>query len=57
MAGLSFALGDNADFFSQYTYRSRFNDAKVGLDLLPATVGVEVDQSILTAGVRIRFGN
>lgn len=57
MAGLSFALGDNADFFGQYTYRSRFNDANVGLDLLPATVGVEVDQSIVTAGVRIRFGN
>lgn len=57
MAGLAFALGENADLFGQYTYRSRFNDAKVGLDLLPATIGVEVDQSVFTAGVRIRFGN
>lgn len=57
MAGLSLALNDNADFFSQYTYRSRFKDAKVGLDLLPATLGVELDQSVVTAGVRLRFGN
>ncbi|MFC3101737.1 outer membrane protein [Altererythrobacter lauratis] len=56
MAGVSLALSQNADFFSQYTYRSRFKDAKVGLDLLPATLGVELDQSIVTAGVRLRFG-
>ena len=57
MAGLSVGLSESTDLFAQYTYRSRFDRAEVGLDLLPATLGVESNQSILSAGVRFRFGN
>jgi len=56
MAGASFALSDNAEVFGQYTWRDRTDTAAVPLNLLPATLGVETGQSLVTAGVRIRFG-
>ncbi len=56
MAGAGFEISDNAELFGQYTYRSNTEDADVDLDLLPATLGVESDQSIFSFGVRFRFG-
>jgi opacity protein-like surface antigen len=56
MAGASFALSDNAEIFGQYTWRDRTDTAEVPLNLLPATLGVETGQSIVSAGVRFRFG-
>ncbi|PLK23224.1 hypothetical protein C0V72_10650 [Porphyrobacter sp. TH134] len=56
MAGASFALSDTAEVFGQYTWRDRTDTAEVPLNLLPATLGVETGQSLLTAGVRVKFG-
>lgn len=56
MAGASFALSDSAEIFGQYTWRDRTDTAEVPLNLLPATLGVETGQSIVSAGVRFRFG-
>ncbi len=56
MAGASFALSDRAEVFGQYTWRDRTDTAEVPLNLLPATLGVETGQSILSAGVRFKFG-
>lgn len=56
MAGASFELSEQTELFGQYTYRSNFDEADVDLNLLPATLGVENGQSILTAGVRFKFG-
>ncbi|XUU59477.1 outer membrane protein [Erythrobacter sp. HA6-11] len=56
MAGAGFAVTESVDLFAQYTYRDTFEDAEVPLNLLPATLGVESQQSILSAGVRFRFG-
>lgn len=55
MAGASFALSEKAEIFGQYTYRSNFEDADIELDLLPATLGVESAQSIVSAGVRLKL--
>lgn len=55
MAGASFQLTDSAEVFGQYTYRSNFSDADIELDLLPATLGVESAQSIVSAGVRLKL--
>ncbi|MEM6908423.1 MAG: outer membrane beta-barrel protein [Pseudomonadota bacterium] len=56
MAGASFELTDSAEIFGQYTYRAGFDDADIELDLLPATLGVENAQSIISAGVRFKLG-
>lgn len=56
MAGASFELSDQAELFGQYTYRANAEDADIPLNLLPATLGVESDQSIVSAGIRFRFG-
>lgn len=56
MAGASVALSDNAELFGQYTWRDRTDTAEVPLNLLPATLGVETGQSIVSAGVRVKFG-
>lgn len=56
MAGAGFELSDSVDLFAQYTYRDTFEDPDVSLNLLPATLGVESQQSIVSAGVRFRFG-
>ncbi|MFN3989920.1 MAG: P44/Msp2 family outer membrane protein [Erythrobacter sp.] len=57
MAGASFELSPRAELFGQYTYRANAERADIGLDLLPATLGVQNHQSLLTAGVRVKFGN
>ena len=56
MAGASLALSDRAEVFGQYTWRDRTDTADVPLNLLPATLGVETGQSIVSAGVRVKFG-
>ncbi len=56
MAGASVELSDSAELFGQYTYRENLEDADIPLTLLPATLGVESQQSILSAGVRFKFG-
>lgn len=56
MGGASVVLSDRAEIFTQYTWRDRIDTAEVPLNLLPATLGVETGQSIVTAGVRIKLG-
>jgi opacity protein-like surface antigen len=56
MAGASLALSERAEVFGQYTWRDRTDTANVPLNLLPATLGVETGQSIVSAGVRIKLG-
>jgi opacity protein-like surface antigen len=57
MAGASFELSPRAELFGQYAYRANGNRADIDLDLLPATLGVQNHQSVLTAGVRFKFGS
>ncbi len=57
MAGAAFEVSDGADIFAQYTYRDTFGDADVPLNLLPATLGVESQQSVISAGIRFKFGD
>ncbi|ODT00821.1 MAG: hypothetical protein ABS49_03480 [Erythrobacter sp. SCN 62-14] len=57
MAGASYELSPRAELFGQYTYRANGNRADIDLDLLPATLGIQNHQSLLTAGVRVKFGN
>ena len=56
MAGASLALSERAEVFGQYTWRDRTDTANVPLNLLPANLGVETGQSIISAGVRIKLG-
>ncbi len=56
MAGASVELSERAEVFGQYTFRANAEDADIPLNLLPATLGVESDQSIVSAGIRFRFG-
>lgn len=56
MAGASFAVTDAVDVFGQYTYRDTTEDVDIPLTLLPATLDVGAKQSLVTAGVRVRFG-
>ena len=56
MAGASVELSERAELFGQYTWRDRTDTATVPLNLLPANLGVETGQSIVSAGVRIKFG-
>lgn len=56
MAGASYAVTDSVELFGQYTFRDTTEDADIPLTLLPATLGVESQQSLITAGVRVRFG-
>ncbi|MEM7781412.1 MAG: outer membrane beta-barrel protein [Pseudomonadota bacterium] len=57
IAGASFNLSDNAQIFAQYTYRDSLDDVEVPLTLLPADLEIETGQSIVSAGVRIKFGS
>ncbi|MEM7690278.1 MAG: P44/Msp2 family outer membrane protein [Pseudomonadota bacterium] len=57
MAGVSFNVTERVELFGQYTYRDTFEDADVALNLLPATLGVENGQSLVTAGVRVKLGS
>ena len=56
MAGASFAVSDKVDLFAQYTWRDTFEDADIALNLLPATLGVESQQSLVSAGLRLHLG-
>jgi len=56
MAGASYTVTDSVELFGQYTFRDTTEDADIPLTLLPATLGVESQQSLVTAGVRVRFG-
>lgn len=56
MAGASYAVTDSVEVFGQYTYRDTTEDVDIPLTLLPATLDVEAQQSLITAGVRVRFG-
>ncbi len=56
MAGASYAVTDSVELFGQYTWRDTTDDAEVPLTLLPGTLEVEGGQSLLTAGVRVKFG-
>ncbi|MXO95103.1 outer membrane beta-barrel protein [Erythrobacter aquimaris] len=56
MAGAGFEVSEGLDIFAQYTYRDSFNDPEVELNLLPATLEVETQQSIVSLGVRFNFG-
>ncbi|MFC4292248.1 outer membrane protein [Sphingorhabdus arenilitoris] len=55
MAGLTYKIGPSMEVFGQYTYRSA-DRARIALNLLPADLEVDSDQSILSLGVRIPFG-
>ncbi len=56
IAGVSVALSQNVDLFGQYQYRSAFDDAGVLVSLVPAGLEIENNQSVATAGLRLRFG-
>ncbi len=56
MAGASFEVTESVELFGQYTYRDTTEDADIPLTLLPATLGVESQQSLISAGVRVSFG-
>lgn len=56
MAGAGFEVSEGLDLFAQYTYRDTFGDPEVELNLLPATLEVETQQSIVSLGVRFNFG-
>lgn len=55
MAGASFEVGEKVELFGQYTWRDSFEDADIDLNLLPATLGVESAQSVVSAGVRVKL--
>ncbi|MGB3470951.1 MAG: P44/Msp2 family outer membrane protein [Erythrobacter sp.] len=55
MAGASYEVNDAVELFGQYTWRDSFEDADIDLNLLPATLGVESAQSIVSAGVRVKL--
>ncbi|MDJ0976968.1 MAG: outer membrane beta-barrel protein [Erythrobacter sp.] len=57
MAGASFEVTERIELFGQYTWRDSFEDTDVALNLLPATLGVETGQSLVTAGVRVKLGS
>lgn len=57
MAGASFELSPSIDLFGQYTFREMTGRATIDLDLLPANLGVHTSHSLLTAGLRFRFGD
>lgn len=56
MAGITYKLSSRLDVFGQYNYRATDGRANVDLTLLPANLGVESRQSIITTGVRVHFG-
>ncbi|TRD10622.1 P44/Msp2 family outer membrane protein [Erythrobacter insulae] len=56
MVGASAEITDGVELFGQYTWRDSTEDADIALSLVPATLGVESAQSILSAGIRFTFG-
>lgn len=55
MAGATVKLNESFELFGQYNYRNG-GTARMKLDLLPATIENKVQQSVVSAGVRLRFG-
>ncbi len=55
MAGATFKISPGLELYGQYTYRAA-DRAKIPLSLLPATLGVESKQSLISVGLRIPFG-
>lgn len=56
IAGGSLVLSNHVDMFVQYTYRATFRRNTIALSLLPADLGVQSKQSLVTVGFRYRFG-
>jgi len=56
IVGASYTVSSQLDVFAQYNYRQSFERSKIELSLLPASLGVQSKQSIVSAGVRYRFG-
>lgn len=57
MAGASLAVTDKFELFAQYTYRDSLDELEVPLTLLPADLEIETEQSIVSGGLRIKFGS
>jgi opacity protein-like surface antigen len=55
MAGATVPVSDGVDLFGQYTYRANAERADVPLDLLPATLGVQSNNSLVTVGLRVEL--
>jgi opacity protein-like surface antigen len=53
MAGASASLGRGVEIFGQYGWRANFGRADTRVDLVPASLGVQSRQSLLTLGVRV----
>ncbi|MCK0128909.1 P44/Msp2 family outer membrane protein [Erythrobacter sp. F6033] len=56
MAGASYEVSDSVELFGQYTWRDTTEDADIPLAVVPATLGVESSQSVVSAGIRFNFG-
>lgn len=55
MAGATYKLSPRTELFGQYTWREADGRAQVRNLLVPATLGVQSRQSIVSAGVRFGF--
>ena len=55
IAGATFKLSPSFEIFGQYTYR-RTNRGNYDVNLLPATLGVKGEQSLVNLGIRIPLG-
>lgn len=55
MAGLTYQISPSVDVFGQYSYRATSSRARVELDLLPAELGVQSRQSLISTGLRFHF--
>jgi len=56
IAGLSAELSDNVELFAEYKYRRLIDSKELDVQLLPASMTVEAEQHLATAGLRFRFG-
>jgi opacity protein-like surface antigen len=56
IAGLTFKVSPGVELFTQYAYRGAAR-ARVPLQLVPATFGVQSRQSVISAGIRIPLGS
>jgi opacity protein-like surface antigen len=55
MAGATYKVSPGLELFAQYNYRAA-SRAQIPLQLLPATLGVESKQSLISVGLRIPLG-
>ncbi len=56
IAGLTYKVSPGVELFTQFAYRGA-DRARVPLQLVPATFGVQSRQSVLSAGIRIPLGS